>query len=108
VQNGVPLTIAEVFDAEGIELFGRYQLGAFGLVGGYLRYSPNLDTDNVLIDPSAERQSAILGFDYRAAGGSLLYSEFRAGSGNDFTGIPSDDVFVVGAKYEFSQSGPFN
>lgn len=105
VQNGLPLTIAEVFDAEGVELFGRYQLGMFGLVGGYLRYSPDLDASNVLIDPSAERQYAILGFDYRASGGSLLYTEYRAGSGNDFTGTPSEDVFVVGAKYEFSRTG---
>jgi len=107
VEPGGPLR-AELFDADGIELFGRYQLGSFGMVAGYLHYSPRLNADNVLIDPSAERQYGIVGFDYRATPRSLLYAEYRSASGADFYGIPGADVFVVGAKYEFAQSHRFD
>lgn len=42
-----------------------------------------------------------MGFDYRAARGSLLFAEYRASSGVDALGVPRDDVFVLGAKHEF-------
>jgi predicted porin len=106
--DGAPIVLAEVFDAKGVEVFGRYQLGAFGLIGGFLHYSPHLNEDNVLIDPRMETQYGILGFDYRPAPRSVLYAEYRAASGADVLGVPGEDVFVVGAKYEFAQRQRFD
>jgi predicted porin len=99
---------AEVFDAEGVELFGRYQLGSIGVVAGFLHYSPELNEDNVLTHPSAERQYGIVGLDYRPTRHALLYAEYRAASGADFLGVPGSNVFVVGAKYEFADSQRFD
>jgi predicted porin len=101
VLDGAPIVVGEVFDAEGGELFARYQLGSWGLVAGYPQYSPRLDAYNVLTAPSAEVQRTIMGFDYRAARGSLLFAEYRESSGVDVLGVPADDVLVVGAKHEF-------
>lgn len=101
VLDGVPIVVAEVFDADGVELFGRYVLGSWGLIAGYLHYSPRLDANNVLMSPSAEVQHAIVGFDYRAARGSLLFAEYRASSGTDIFGVPREDALVLGAKHEF-------
>jgi predicted porin len=102
--DGLPISVTEVFDADGVEFFGRYEFGSFGVVGGFLHYSPRLNADNVLISPSAEAQYAITGFDYRAASRSLLFAEYRASSGVGPTGVPRDDVFVLGAKHEFSRN----
>lgn len=107
-RDGAPIVVTEVFDANGVELFGRYQLGSFGLLAGVLRYSPRLDADNVLMHPSAETDYTIVGFDYRGARRSLLFAEYRASSGADvITGLPRDDVFVLGAKYDFSETPVF-
>lgn len=108
VLDGAPIVLAEVFDAEGVEVFGRYQLGSFGIIGGFLHYSPQLNDDNVLVSPSMETQYGIVGFDYRPAPRSVLYAEYRGASGADSLGVPGDNVFVVGAKYEFAQRQRFD
>jgi predicted porin len=105
VDAGNRFLVPEVFDADGIEVFGRYQIGSLGILGGFLNYKPDLDENNLLIDPSAELRYYILGFDYLPNPRTRLYAEYRFADGFDATGVPGEDVFVLGAKYEFLLDG---
>jgi predicted porin len=107
VFNGPVLVyIHESFDASGIELFGRYQLGRVGLLGGYLNYRPDLREDS-LINPAAETQYVVTGVDYAANRNALLFAEYRFSQGVGFSGEPGDDVFALGFKYWFRKRGDF-
>ncbi|MEJ2257445.1 MAG: DUF3011 domain-containing protein [Woeseiaceae bacterium] len=94
--------IPEVFDAEGVELSARYQIGTVGLLAGFLNYDPKIEADNAFIDPDARRRFYIAGVDYFPTPRTRLYAEFRLGDGIDALGEDLEDVFVLGAKYEFS------
>jgi predicted porin len=102
-EDGGVAIVPEVFDADGIELFARYQRGSFGLLAGFLDYE--IKDDNVLIDPDSVRRYYIAGFDYTGVASTRLYAEYRLSDTIDADGMPGEDIFVLGAKYEFSARG---
>ncbi len=102
----LPIAIPVVFDATGLELFGRYQVGRVGLLAGFLDYRPD-KVEGSLIDPDAERQYVVVGLDYRLNPKALLFAEYRYADDVDFLGMPGEDVFALGFKYGFTHEGNF-
>jgi len=102
----LPITIPVVFDATGLELYGRYQMGRLGLLAGYLDYRPDVE-EGSLIDPDAQLQYVILGLDYRLNPRALFFAEYRLSDGVSYEGIPGDDIFALGFQYGFKHGGEF-
>ncbi len=110
LEGGETLQVPVVFDAEGTELFGRYQLTErLGLLGGYLNYSPDLDASNrPFIDERAGLEYYVLGSDFRWRPNALAFAEIRLADGIDEFGQPGEDVFVLGLQYGFARAGAFS
>jgi len=104
-EGGDIIEVPEVFDADGVELSARYQIGSVGLLAGLLNYQPDLQPDNELIDPATRQRYYIAGVDYFPTPRTRLYAEYRFSEGIDSLGEPSEDIFVLGAKYEFFGNG---
>lgn len=103
----LPITIPVVFDATGLELFGRYQMGRLGLLAGYLDYRPDIE-EGSLIDPDAQLQYVVLGLDYQLNPRALFFAEYRLSDGVSYEGIPGDDIFALGFQYGFKRGGEFD
>jgi predicted porin len=109
LDQGVPVVVPVAFDAQGVELYGRYELSrGFGLSGGYLEYRPELDPRNAAyIDPRARLRQYIAGLDYSWRPAARLFAEYRIADGVDAQGVPGMDAFVMGFQGWFSKSGAF-
>lgn len=107
--QGVNVLLPVVFDARGVELFGRYQVSdQVGLLGGYLNYDPDQDAPtSSYIDPRAKLEYYIAGLDYRWFPNALFFAEYRLANGTDELGIKGDDVFAIGFQYWFNKTGSF-
>lgn len=107
--DGLRVLLPVVFDARGVELFGRYQLaGKLGLLCGFLSYDPDKDSRiSEYFDPRARTEYFIAGLDYRAFPNALFFAEYRFANSVDALGVAADDVFVMGFQYWFSKAGSF-
>jgi predicted porin len=109
LDEGVSILLPVVFDATGVELFGRYELpGGVGLLGGYLSYDP--DTDSQIgdyVDARANLEYYVAGLDYRWFPNATFFAEYRLAKGIDALGIKGDDVFAIGFQYWFNKTGSF-
>jgi predicted porin len=103
----VPLPV--VFDATGVELFGRYQItGQIGLLGGYLEYDPHRDARiSGYVDPRFELEYYVAGLDYRWFPSATFFVEYRLANGTDALGVRGEDAFAIGFQYWFSKTGSF-
>jgi hypothetical protein len=110
LDEGVSILLPVGFDAEGIELFGRYDLGnPFGLLGGYLSYEPDRGPLNdAFIDARAGLEYYVLGLDYRWLPGTTMFAEYRLADGYDALGVRGDDAFVMGFQYWFRLDAAFD
>jgi predicted porin len=97
--------IPDVFDADGLEISARYQVGTVGLLAGFQDYDPTFKPDNEFIDPETRRRYYVAGIDYFPTPRVRLYAEYRLSESITALGEPGEDVFVLGAKYEFLSDG---
>jgi len=110
VDVGERLVLPVVFNARGVELFGRYQwTPQLGLLGGYLNYRPDRDEANApYINKRTDLEYVVLGSDFRWRANTVAFAEYRWADGIDTLGQPGEDVFVLGLQYWFANAGDFN
>ncbi|MCP9200848.1 porin [Gramella sp. GC03-9] len=94
-----------IFNAYGLEVFGRYNWDKFSLMAGYNHYTPDIDeierVDNQLaLSEDFKTRDFILGAEYRPAGFVFIYSELRIGTGNTSEGLDTTDVLALGLKIQ--------
>lgn len=107
--QGIMVNNAVVFDANGIEVFGKYKLDKFDLYAGFNYYSPDLNTIPIVLGQSPiskdfKRNDVILGVSYLPFKFIHLYSEGRLSNGIDSMGVSEKSVFVLGMKIDISKS----
>jgi predicted porin len=105
--SDVPLSV--VFDATGVELFGRYQItDQIGLLGGYLNYDPVRDVRiSGYVDPRFELEYYVAGLDYSWFPSATFFVEYRLANGTDALGVRGEDAVAIGFQYWFSKTGSF-
>jgi len=110
VDEGVTVALPVVFDATGIELYGRYALAArLGLLAGYMHYEPDRDQQiSDYVDPDTHLEYYIVGLDYHWFPGTTFFAEYRYANGVDALGAQGDNVFAMGFQYWFNKTGSFS
>ena len=90
-----------VFDAQGIEIFGRASTKRFGFIGGYIWQDPKFT--NPLLNPNFRTRYLILGAEWFFAKNGKVYSESKIDLDSvTATGDPGYSVFTIGFRYDFS------
>jgi len=109
IDQGESVLLPVIFDADGLELYGRYELvPGLGISGGYLVYRPDVNARNAAyLDPRAELQYYVAGLDYGLRPSIRLFAEYRLANGADAQGVQGDDVFVMGFQSWFNKAGVF-
>lgn len=97
-----------VFDAKGVEVFGKYKLPKFAFLTGYNLYVPNTDGVATIlgqhpVDTGFGKNDLILGVVYQPIEFIQLYSEQRVSFGKTALGDKEQSVFTVGMKIELSK-----
>ena len=99
------VTPTVVYDAFGLEVFGKYKFEEINLIAGYIYYNP--DTDDISlpggekpISSEYERNYIILGVEYRPVETAYFYSEFRLSSGKTTLGTDEIDVLTIGLRID--------
>jgi predicted porin len=107
--NGVEVLLPVVFDATGVEIFGRYGFtDQIGLLGGYLSYDPDRDAEtSAYVDPRAKLEYYVAGLDYHWFPNAVFFAEYRLANGVDAQGVRGSDAFAIGFQYWFSKTGSF-
>ena len=100
--SGLPEAIPIAFDGRGLELYGRYKLGNFAIVGGFADYEPDTD-DRPLLDPDFRLRYLVVGAEYHTTKNTYAYSELKFEDSIDAMGEPADDVFTAGFRYNFGR-----
>jgi len=90
-----------VFDAHGVEVYGRAGFGRFGLIGGYISQDPKVR--DPLMNPDFRTRYFILGAEWFFAKNGKVYSESKIDSDSvTAAGEKGYHVFTVGFRYDFS------
>lgn len=97
-----------VFNAKGIEVFGKYKFQKFSVLAGYNLYIPDLKyTDEVSsgqysIDSRFKKNDIIVGLSYAPFKFAQIYSEQRFSMGRTSTGESEKSVFTLGLRIDIS------
>ncbi|MBP6185983.1 MAG: porin [Chitinophagales bacterium] len=96
------VTPSVVYDASGIELYGKLKFEKINLLGGYNYYNPDtedisLPTGEIPISSSYVRKYIVLGLEYKPLETVYFYTELRISSGKTVLGTDELDVLTVGA-----------
>lgn len=102
------VTPTVVYDAYGIELYGKVKFKDINLIGGYNYYNPatediSLPTGEKPISPDYNRNYIILGMEYRPIETAYFYSEFRISSGKTALGTDELDVLTLGLRIDIDR-----
>ncbi len=90
-----------VFDAHGLEVYGRAGTGRFGFIGGYISQDPKVR--DPLLSPDFRTRYLILGAEWFFAKSGKIYSESKIDLDSvTATGAPGYSVFTIGFRYDFS------
>jgi predicted porin len=100
LEDEAQLLVPVVFDGDGMEIYVRGKFGGFGITGGYIDYSPDIDVP--LLAPDFEINYFILGADWRFAENVGVYTELRIDDSVLFDGVEGSDVAVLGIHYTAS------
>lgn len=98
-----------VYDANGLELYGKYIFGKIAVLAGYNYYQPA--TENIRT-PTGEQPIAdgykknfiILGLEYKPTKLAYLYAEQRISNGKTALGTKEFDVFTVGIRIDINRT----
>ncbi|AZA78465.1 porin [Chryseobacterium sp. G0186] len=96
-----------VFNAKGIEIFGKYKFQKFSVLAGYNLYIPDLkNTDEVSgqygLDSGFKKNDIIIGLSYAPFKFAQIYSEQRFSMGKTATGESEKSVFTLGFRIDLS------
>ena len=99
------VTPTVVYDAVGVEFYGKLKFEKFNLIAGYNYYNPatediSLPSGEKPISADYERQYIILGAEYRPIETAYFYSELRISSGKTALGTDEIDAFTVGIRID--------
>jgi predicted porin len=94
-----PGEVPLAFDAEGLEVVGKFRFGPFAVLGGYVGYDP--DTDDPRVDDDYRVRYGVLGGEWHPTDNAYAYVEFRGDDSRDATGTRGDDVLAIGFYYGF-------
>lgn len=98
-----------VFDAKGIEVFGKYKFDKFSVLAGYNLYVPDIkNTESVpgpyRLDPGFRKNDFIVGASYHPFSFAQIYSEQRISMGKTSTGEKESSVFTLGLRIDLSKT----
>lgn len=98
-----------VFDAKGIEVFGKYKFNKLSILIGYNLYVPaegriSKVFDQSIIDHRFKRNDFITGLSYMPIKYIQFYSEQRVSFGKNSIGEKEKSVFTLGMKIDLSKS----
>lgn len=103
------LPFTTVFNAKGLEIFGKYKFEKFSVLAGYNLYIPDLKSRNEIseqyhFDPAFKRNDIIIGLAYSPFRFTQIYSEQRFSMGKTSTGDREKSVFTLGLRIDLSGS----
>lgn len=108
-ETGDRHTPTVVYDADGVELYGKYVFGKIVALAGYNYYLPQTEnirmpTGEQPIAPGYKRNFLILGLEYRATKPAYLYAEQRISNGKTVLGTNEFDVFTLGIRIDIART----
>jgi predicted porin len=99
------ITPSVVFNAQGLELFGKLKFNKINILAGYNYYQP--DTDDISlpsgqkpVSPDYERKYIVLGMEYRPIETAFFYAESRFANGKTPLGTDEIDVLTMGVRID--------
>ncbi|MET6999452.1 porin [Chitinophaga defluvii] len=97
-----------VFDAKGIEIFGRYKFNKLSILTGYNLYAPAIGHISSIFGQSPvhsgfRRDDFIVGISYQPLKFVQIYSEQRLSAGKTAIGAKEKSVFTLGMKIDVSK-----
>jgi predicted porin len=101
--DGAPAIVPVVFDGDGLELYGRANLGRFSVLGGFVDYAPDATSDRV--DPDFRVRYFILGGEMQLKRNASAYAEWRIDDSKGAQGTEGTSVFTIGLRYGFATKG---
>lgn len=98
-----------VFDARGIEVFGKYKFKKLSILAGYNHYAPIKSripdiAGQLPVDKAFGRNDFIIGLSYQPLKYVFIYTEQRISTGKSAMGEREKSVFTLGIKIELSKS----
>jgi len=98
-----------VFDADGLELFGRYSYRKIAFIAGINYYLPVKGKEmemfkDAIVDYGFKRNDLIIGLNYKPFQSIQLYSEQRLSRGKDAVGKREISIFTLGMKVDISKN----
>ncbi|HEY6977971.1 MAG TPA: porin, partial [Chitinophagaceae bacterium] len=99
------LTPTVVFDANGLELYGKYKFGKMTVLAGYNNYNPDAEdittpTGQKPLSPDFKKNYVILGLEYRPVNRAYFYAEQRFSNGKTALGANEFDVATIGIRID--------
>lgn len=98
-----------VFNAKGLEVFGKYKLEKFSILAGYNLYVPDIKNTGIIpgqyhLDPDFKRNDCIVGVSYHPFNFVQIYSEQRFSMGKTSLGEREKSVFTLGLRIDLSKT----
>ncbi|WP_422695047.1 porin [Chryseobacterium sp. Mn2064] len=96
-----------VFSAKGVEVFAKYKLEKFSILGGYNLYVPDIKSAESVsgpyhLEPGFKKNDVIIGLSYHPFDFVQLYSEQRFSMGKTSLGEREKSVFTLGLRIDLS------
>ena len=101
---GGPTQVGVGFSASGVELYARYWMKKFALVGGFDDYIPR--DLNPLIHPDFKTRYGIFGGKYHYSPSGCVFFEARVGDTTSAVGKSNFNAGAIGIRYDFSLKTP--
>lgn len=97
-----------VFDAVGMEIFGKYKFNKLSVLAGYNLYVPATGTIPLVFGQSVvhrgfKRNDFIIGISYQPVKFVQIYTEQRLSTGKNAIGEKEKSVFTLGMKIDVSK-----
>jgi predicted porin len=94
-----------VFNADGFELYGKYNFGKMDVLAGYNNYNPHVEdittpTGQKPVSPDFKRHYIIIGLEYHPINGAYFYAEQRISNGKTSLGTNEFNVFTLGIRID--------
>lgn len=97
-----------VFNANGLELYGKYKFGKMAVLAGYNNYNP--DTKDIItpagerpVNPGFKKNYIILGIEYKPVNAAYFYAEQRIANGKTALGDKEFDVLTLGIRIDIER-----
>lgn len=103
------LPFTTVFNAKGLEVFGKYKFQKFSFLAGYNLYLPEIKSVDeasaqYALDSGFKKNDIIIGLSYFPFKFAQIYSEQRFSMGKTSTGEREKSVFTLGLRIDLSGS----